>query len=480
MAKQTDPRLIQAMQALASGQAQDAESLCNAVLLERKRDDLALALNAQACNQLGKYDDAMHFIRAAIAKNGKRPDYFGLLADMQSMRGSFREAIATYDKALKLNPNHHGAIAGKANTWLRLNEPSKARKLVEPIEQTGHADLTITLVLAKAMIEEGDPMSAAELLLKRLPAEQEPNETRRSLYFVLGKAMELSGEYQSAFEAYEEGNALSTGGFNAAAWTQQCKDITSVFPHESFQTMPRANADSSHLVFIVGMLRSGSTLTEQIIDAHPDGQGLGEVEFLQHIIHNEIQGKSFSEVWPSLTSNQLTEIATNYLDATTELRTSDVIVDKQLGNFMFVGAIAQLFPHAKIIHCTRDPLSMGLSCFAQKLPPNTNPWASSFEDIGHFYKGYHRLMEHWKTLLSTHILSVPYEELVTNQRAMTKRILEYIELPFDEGCMRFWESGRTVLTLSQDQVRRPLYTHAIARSENFGTLLDPLRKSLSI
>ena len=133
MAKQTDPRLLQAMQSIAAGQSKQAEELCRAALGERKRDDLAMALLAQACNASGKYDEALQLIRSAIAKNNKRADYHGLLADILTTRGDFRGALGAYDKALKLQPNHQGVIAGKANTWLRLNEPEKAKKLVEPL-----------------------------------------------------------------------------------------------------------------------------------------------------------------------------------------------------------------------------------------------------------------------------------------------------------------------------------------------------------
>ena len=149
MEKQTDPRLMQAIQALASGYARDAEMLCDAVLHEKKRDDLALALRSQACNALGKYEEAMDSIRSAIAKNNKRADYHGLLGDMLTTRGDFHRALDAYDKALKINPSYHGAIAGKANTWLRLNEPVKARGLVETIAKQGNEDLTITIVYAK-------------------------------------------------------------------------------------------------------------------------------------------------------------------------------------------------------------------------------------------------------------------------------------------------------------------------------------------
>mgnify|MGYP001438991217 CR=1 FL=1 len=116
MAKQTDQRLVQAIQALAAGKARDASLLCEAVLSEKRGNDLALALRAQALNALGHYDEAMLSINQAIGKNKKRADYHGLQADMLTTRGHFRKAIAAYDKALKINPNHHGVIAGKANT----------------------------------------------------------------------------------------------------------------------------------------------------------------------------------------------------------------------------------------------------------------------------------------------------------------------------------------------------------------------------
>ena len=474
MAKQIDPRLQQAMQAIASGSASDAALLCTAVLKERKRDDMAMALLAQASNALGNYDDAMRWIQAAIAKNNKRADYHGLHADLLTTHGEFRKAIAAYDKALKLNPSHHGVIAGKANTWLRLNEPTKAKTLLKPFIEQGGEDLTLSIVYAKSLIEDGDPFGAAELLLGRLPAEKEPIETRRTMYFTLGTAMEKAGEFQSAFEAYTQGNALSVGGFDVSQCQAAHDDLIDAFP---IQQSPRPSVpehDGEQHVFIVGMLRSGSTLTEQIIDAHPHGNGLGELDTLPRLLNEWRGDRLFSDAWKTSNDDELNAIATNYCTRHTAHSTGDVVVDKQLGNFMFIGAIKQLFPKAKIIHCTRNPMSMGLSCFAQKLPPNTNPWASSLESICQFYAQYKRLMDHWHSIHDD-ILEVPYESLVQEQEEWTHKILAHCGLTFDERCMRFWETGRTVLTLSQDQVRRPMYATALKRHEHFGELLLPLQ-----
>lgn len=480
MAKQTDPRLLQAMQAIASGQAQHAESLCRSVLAEKKRDDVAMAVLAQACNAMGNYDEALLLIRTAISRNNKRADYYGLLADMLTTQGNFREALGAYDKALKRNPNHHGVIAGKANTLLRLNEPQKAKKLVAPLVQNGGEDLTITIVYAKALIEDNDAHGAAEVLLQRLPAKKEPIETRRTMYFVLGKAMEAAGEYTSAFEAYVEGNALSASNFDIDACIRGHDDIIETFPVESFASMHTSTNQDSNRVFIVGMLRSGSTLTEQIIDAHPLGHGLGEIETLSQTLQSTFREGTFSDQWSSLTKNQLNTMAAQYIQDSSCKTNETVLVDKQLGNYRYVGAIKKLLPNAKIIHCTRNPLSMGLSCFSQKLPPSTNPWASDLHSIGHFYNAYTRLMRHWEKCLGEDMLEISYEELVANQEDTTRKILDFCGIAFDPKCMEFWKTGRTVLTLSQDQVRKPMYDASVARHERFGTLLQPLRDALGI
>ena len=472
MATQTDPRLIQAMNALAKGQAQDADSLCRSVLEDRKRDDLAMAILAQVCNATGKYEEGLQLIKKAIAKNNKRADYHGLLADMLTTKGDFRGALQSYDKALKLNSSHQGVLAGKANTWLRLNEPEKALKLLTPLIQKGGEDVTIAIVYAKALIENALPHEATEALIAHLPATNESVETRRTLYFILGKAMEQASEYTSAFEAYEEGNKLSASAFNLDDLVRRHDEIIKAFPSDSFSTMPTSTVDDSTRVFIVGMLRSGSTLTEQIIDAHPMGRGLGELESLPRILHDEDLS--------TLDVDSLNTIAKRYLSETSIKSNATIHVDKQLGNYQNVGYIKQLFPNAKIIHCSRNPMSMGISCFSQKLPPYTNEWASSLHSIGHFYNEYMRLMHHWELIFGDEMLEVSYEELVGDQKATTRKILEFCGLEYDERCLEFWKTGRTVLTLSQDQVRKPLYNSSVARHERFGKLLDPLKDALGI
>jgi tetratricopeptide (TPR) repeat protein len=429
-----------------------------------------MAILAQVCNATGKYDEGLQLITQAIGKNNKRADYHGLLGDMLTTQGNFKGALQAYDKALKLNPTHQGVLAGKANTWLRLNEPEKALKLLAPIIKQGSEDIHIAIVYARTLMENDQAQEAAEILLAHLPATRESVEARRTLYFTLGKAMEKAHEYKSAFEAYTEGNALSASSFDLDGLVRTHDEIMSAFSKDLFSSLAESEIVDDSRVFIVGMLRSGSTLTEQIIDAHPNGEGLGELDTLARLLHEEDLS--------TLSVEKLNAVGERYLSETSRSSTGCVLVDKQLGNYQHVGLIKKVFPNAKIIHCIREPLSMGLSCYAQKLPPFTNPWASSLHGIGHFYNEYMRLMNHWNTLFGDEMLTVSYEELVMNQEATTRNILEFAGLDFDEKCMEFWKTGRAVLTLSQDQVRKPMYDSSVTRHTQFGELLDPLRDAL--
>lgn len=483
MAPKTDPRLIQAMQSLAQGRVQEADTLCKSVLAERKRDDLAMAILAQTCNASGKYAEGMALIKKAIAKNNKRADYHGLLADMLTTQGAFKEALQSYDKALKLNPNHLGVVSGKANTWLRLRKPEKALALLAPIMNKGNEDVSIAIVYAKVLLENNAPMDAAEVLLSHVPAERESIEIRRTLYFVLGKAMEKSGEIASSFEAYSEGNAISPSGFHLDAFVQQHDDIIETFPIDSFSSTHTASIDASSIIFIVGMPRCGSTLTEQIIDAHPTARGLGELDTLPRLLHETLAKEEHLSAWNALQQSQLDAIAGHYMQniqIASRNASVSLFVDKQLGNYQNIGYIKSLFPNAKIIHCTRNPLAIGLSCFTQKFQPNANSWASSLHSIGHFYNEYVRMMNHWKGMFGGNILEVSYESLVAHQEFETRKILDYCGLEFDKKCLEFWKSGRAVITLSHDQVSKPLYNSSVSRHEAFGVLLDPLRNALGI
>ncbi|MBT4768150.1 MAG: sulfotransferase, partial [Phycisphaerae bacterium] len=244
------------------------------------------------------------------------------------------------------------------------------------------------------------------------------------------------------------------------------------------------DCSSDRPIFVVGLPRCGSTLVEQIIDAHPDATGVGEIETLAELVVGMSSMLGMKLPWHELlqevNEQGLTSIADAYLaDLTARAPEGSRVVDKQLGNFVHAGLISLLFPNARIIHCTRDPLDLGLSIWTQKLPPGTNAYASDLAAIGATWRYAQDLMAHWDVVLDYPILEVSYEALVDDLEGQIRRLLEFCDLPFDERCQRFWETGRTVLTLSSDQVRKPIYTSSVGRHKPWGALLDPLRAEVN-
>ena len=230
------------------------------------------------------------------------------------------------------------------------------------------------------------------------------------------------------------------------------------------------------------MPRSGSTLVETILAAHPDVAAAGEFPAMQQLINSITLDIGSTLPYPvcieDLDQNDVDTIAGRYLQ---RLRANDDqaqrIVDKFLNNYKHIGMLAVLFPQARIIHCRRHPLDYCLSCF--QTPLSGHPYTADLGHLGAVYVAYERLMAHWRDVLEIPMLEVQYETLVTDQETITRKILEFCGLGFDERCLRFYEGTRTVLTASYDQVTQPIYSSSVGRYRGFEHHLGPLKEALA-
>ncbi len=236
-------------------------------------------------------------------------------------------------------------------------------------------------------------------------------------------------------------------------------------------------------VFIVGMPRSGTTLVEQIISAHPAAYGAGElpdiiglVRALPGFLRNNRE--PYPECVGELNENAEFALSERYLE---KIRLSpgdpERVTDKMPHNFLHVGLIALLFPNARIIHCTRNPVDTCLSCYFQDFM-GRHTYAYNLEDLGYYYGEYRRLMAHWREVLPMQFMDVNYEELTANAEANSRRIIEHVGLPWDERCLEFYKTGRNVATASYDQVRQPIYRKSVERWRNYEQHISPLLSSL--
>jgi tetratricopeptide (TPR) repeat protein len=464
---------------LRAGQVSDARILLQEHVSRRRNDHEAFAILAQLATIERQYDDAESHIRKALRGDRRRADYHALYAELLTTQGRFRDAIARYDQALKGAPGYEAAVAGKAEVYLRMGQPERALQVAEK----GPDRPSTAVPRARAMVRLGRAEEAAALARRHLPARDASADVQRGLWFVLGRAEAATGRYAEAADAFRAGNDLSARGWAAEGDEHRNAMLMETFTTEAMPTLPRASNTDDRPVFVVGLLRSGSTLVEQILDAHPQAAGVGEIETLPRLIVGMQEHLGTRLPWPALLSeaNELgmSAVANAYLAELDRLAPDAArVIDKQLGNFMHLGAIQLLFPAARVIHCTRHPMDLGLSCWEQKLPPGTNAWAADLTAIGQTWRLTEALMQHWRATLDLPVLEVRYESLVRDLDAEVHRILDFCDLPFDPACLRFWETGRTVLTLSSDQVRRPIYASSVGRHEPWGTHLAPLQRAL--
>jgi tetratricopeptide (TPR) repeat protein len=474
----------QALRCLNAGDLTGAERYCRQALQENRKNAHALAVLGQIANISGAYDQAATHLQKAIALRPKQVDFHTLLAEVRVTQGRYRQALSRYEKALKLKPGHRPALAGKAELFNRQGKYDKAMALLKPLVDRKREDAGMAVVYGRVATRLNRPADAIAVISRHMDDADLTNERRRSLYFALGASHERAGDYDAAFAAYAEGNRLSEGGYSAEEDERRTDLLVKTFTPKRIARTPKPSGPSRLPVFIVGMPRSGSTLVEQIIDAHPRAAGAGELNTLPDLVNSMDTILGCPQAYPDCVQQfgqeDVDTLADTYVDPLRrQARGARRVADKQLSNYLHMGLIAILFPEACIIHCRRDPLDTCLSCFAQKFPPGVLGFVSDLRSLGHAYGQYQRLMDYWRQTLQMPLLEVDYERLVAEQESESRRIIDFCGLDWDERCLRFYESRRIVLTLSSAQVAQPIYRTSVGRAERFGEHLAPLRAALA-
>lgn len=403
----------------------------------------ALCNMGRALRKLGRAEQAQTWFRKALAV---KPDLVDARAGLgKALRdlGRMDEAVEELRRAIALNP---GSAAGYANL-------TRAKKFTEDDPEREQVE---------ALLSRGD--------LKRAD--------RSRLHYVAGKICDDLRRYDDAFEHFRQANELSGTAFDrerAAAATDRLIDTLSA----EFLAERRDFGDPSERpVFIVGMPRSGTTLAEQIVASHPHICGAGELETMIHVagaVHGLTGGdRGYPDCIADLTPSAVRDLARRYL---TELkrysRTAARVTDKMPHNFDKLGLISLLFPRARIIHCRRDPIDTCLSCFMHEFHEK-HTYNCDLVSLGLYYREYERLMAHWHAALPTALFELRYEDLVADQQAMSRALIEFCGLPWDDRCLAFHKADRSVQTPSAWQVRQPIYTRSVERWRHYERHLGPL------
>ena len=463
---------------------------------------------ADVLRDLGARDHALASYARAVELDPRRADSHCNLGNALFDTRQVEEAIASYRQALALNPGHAQAHAGLAVALRQQRRPEQAEASCRAAlaADSGHAEalsLLGELLADRGQFAEAEELfrrvlainpefafayssiathrrmtsddadwlrGANALLAKRLPLGQDI-----SLHYALGKYYDDLAQYDQAFEHYRQANELTKryGTRYNGEKLARLVDRTIQRFDTTFMQSCRQHASSSQLpVFIIGMPRSGTSLAEQILASHPDVFGAGELTYwhaaFEALAQAQRAGQQAAAVIPDLARECLARLGALGQNA-------QRVIDKMPANFRYAGLIHAVFPEARIIHMQRNPLDTCLSIYFQNFF-NIGPYANDLGDLAHYYGQYLRIMSHWRSVLpASALLEVPYEALIEEPESWSRRMVDFLGLPWDPRCLAFHETERVVVTASKWQVRQKISKASIGRWRHYEKFIGPLQ-----
>ncbi len=517
-----DPDLMRAAAALYDNRLPEAETLLRAHLKAAPTDVAAIRMMAELAMRIGREEDAQNLlarclelapsfhaarqnyalvlfrsnkpaealeqVHRLLAIDPRNPGYRNLEAVILSRIGDYEQAIAIYAEVLREYPN-------QAKVWLSYGHALKTdgrqddsvaayRKAIalEP----GFGDAWWSLANLKTVRFAAEDIDAMRAQLAR---DDLNIEDRHNLEFALAKAFEDGGGYEASFAHYASGNALKRGiaPYDADDNARRLRRIREVCTREFFEQRKGYGASAADPIFIVGLPRAGSTLIEQILSSHSQVEGtmeLPELISMSRALRQQQAGSQsaaapYIDALAEIDAGKARALGERYLERTRIQRktAAPFFIDKMPNNFVHIGMIQTMLPNAKIVDARRHPLACCFSGFKQNFARGQH-FTYDLADIGRYYRDYVRLMAHFDDVLPGRVHRVIYEDMVADTEGQVRRLLAYCGLPFEEGCLRFFENERPVRTASSEQVRRPIYKEGVDHWRHFEPWLGPLKDAL--
>lgn len=432
------------------------------------------------------YENAEYWFNRALAINPKEAETMCALGVLKLDQGDVEAATKLAEEAVaaKPTPEMYARRGGLMRELGRIDEAHEnLEKAIEmkPDFVGAYYDMAISRTFA-----EDDPEFQAMLKLARDDTLDVNEKTQ--INFAIGRSYARMKDFGKAFEFYAKGNELKRGTieYDPNFLSDMVDTTIELFTPELMEKFADVGNMSEKPIFIIGMPRSGTTLVEQIISAHPDVHGGGEMVHLMNTVPpapNPDLPAYFrhdkATVCPALvdmfTPEFLKGIGDRYVAILDKIAPdAKYVTDKMPFNSLWAGLIRLAMPNAKIIHCTRDPMSIGLSIYLH-LFTNPIPWAYDLEDIGYSCNSHKKLMDHWHALFPNDIYEANYETIVADQENESRKLLEFCGIPWDDRCLEFYKAERAVTTASVYQVRQPIYRDSLKKWEKYGDNLAPMK-----
>jgi thioredoxin-like negative regulator of GroEL len=463
----------------------DAEILLENVLERRPDYTEARFEYASVLAQRRSYVPALQEIRQLLARQPDNPFYLKLYASICDGLGNGAEALRVYRALSRAAPEDADLLLSMANILQAQGEADASLGFLKNAAQVPAAFARASFALSNRKSYRFDDAQIAAMRAAEADV-QAPLADRYQLCYALGRAFERRHDYAESFQHYARGNALKRSEIKTdprilERTMQRQQDICTpaLFAQRRGFGCPRPDP-----IFIVGMPRAGSTLLEQILATHSMIDGTGELPDIPRLVHQfRSRDRQLPPPYPAvladLTPAECARMGEIYLDGAQVFRRgAPYFLDKMPNNFRDLGLIHLILPNARIIDARREPMSCCFGNFKQ-LFPNGMEFKYSLEEIGSYYRHYVDLMDHWMRVLPEKILRVQHEEVVDDLRGSVVRMLDFLGLPFEERCLEFWKTSRTVRTVSADQVRQPIYREGLDQWRHFEPWLEPLKAALA-
>ena len=400
------------------------------------------------------------------------------LANYHFLAGQGKRALPYYDAALRTAP-----LDSRANIHMWRADCLSSLGMVAEAEAdcklaVDDPRYRVKATIAMALLQKNDQTSIyAERIRRELEQPSLSDEVRSSLLLCLGRLYENGRDYDSAFLNFSNSRKLLNSRFDVNSFRLQVEEASRILTREVFEEFREFGHKSTKPIFIVGMPRSGTTMTEQIIAAHSQAEGVGELTRMSKLYRYCSQSRGMQQVLENMKElgpKRWKDIPLQYMNLLDVLAPgADCTVDKMPHNFLYLGFIHLCFPNARIIHCKRNPLDNFVSAYQNPLDAFHR---YSYDQLlySEYYSIYLQLMDNWKSVIPDCIYESQYEVLAQNPEAEVRKLLDFLGFPWEEGCLKFNETEQTIKTFSRTEIRNPINTGSIGRWRNYEKHLSPI------
>ena len=496
-----------------------AEIKCREFLKTNPSHTYAMSQLAEIASRLGHYNDAEFLLEKAtsfepddadlrmkylmvlrktqkFAKTTKQVDIlckkfpdnplFQLQKAIEMMQsGNNSDAINILDKIIQKSPFNFSALTSKGHAEKTLGKTQDAIKSYQRAYEikTDHGEAYFSLSNLKTYSFSNNELNIMNSQIERVDLSLKE---KTYFHFALAQGYELNGDYDKAFAHFESGNKIknSQSKYSIDGMNYEFQAQIDVCDKGFFENLKTGGHQSKDPIFILGLPRSGSTLIEQILASHSMVDGTLELPNILSLAHSlrgdDVYGKkgNYPKVMSEFTHEQREQMGKTYIEETKiHRKDAPMFTDKMPNNFRHIGLIHLILPNAKIIDARRYPLDCCFSMFKQ-LFAQGQEFTYGLEEAGSYYNSYVKLMDHWNDALPGRILRVNNEDVIDDLEGQVKRILDYLELPFEEGCISFHKTDRSVRTASSEQVRQPINKKGMGRWKPYAKHLKPLLDNL--